>query len=210
MLNRVSSERIQLGPPSNEDLGWIMSELRRPEISRALGWENGIGAEVYGGYVEGTVLLLPFSNRVRERVGFIMLMRPSLSVRAWSVNIVVPDPVRRNAFTALAACDALGHLVFDVRGDVGLVWRIEPSNGASIALPKRLGCVKCGDVIQDGTTYEQYVVDQADWAAHQARLRARRSLPTYTVEEVPLTEVGHGRILAVVRSRSGEQCLSSP
>ena len=198
MLNRVSSDRIRLGPPADDDLDWILGELRDPETARTLGWMNGIGSEIYTGYVEGTALLLPFWNRAHERIGFFMLRRPDLRVRTWSVFVVVPKPSHRNAFSALAACDALCYMVFDVQHDDGLIWRIEPENGASLALPKRLGYPKHTDIAVEGTLYCEFCIGPADWVARKERLGQR--VPKFRATSVPLAEVAHGRILEVIRA----------
>ena len=179
-----------------------MDILRKPDITRALGWEQGTGAEIYTGYIEDRVLLLPFRPvQNRERSGFIMLMRPTTEERTWSVNIVVPERTQRNGFTALAALDAMCHLIFDVRKDKELVWRIEPSNGASRVLPRRLGYPKREDVTIEGTLYEQYGIGREAWEARQSRI-ARSGTPfAFEVEPVPSEEIAHNRIIAAIRSR---------
>lgn len=204
-MHRVLGRRVQLGPPSDEDLEWILAALRRPEVWRALGWSDGIGKEIYTGYIEDTVLLLPFTRPAGDRVGFVLLMRDSTAHRVWSVNVVVPDPRSRNGFTTLAALDALTHLVFDVREDAGLVWLIEPSNGASRVLPKRLGYEQLGDVVRGGTLYHRYGITRAEWDARKARLAEAQRPLAYAVEPVPWSEVAHGRIIRAVRGAAGHR-----
>lgn len=200
-MHRVVGSRASLGPPNDADLDWILRTLRRPEVARALGWSEGVGAEIYSGHIEGTALLLPFWNASGDRVGFILLMRSEPTARVWTVNIVVPEVHRRNGFTALAALDALCHLVFDVRGDERLVWLIEPSNGASKVLPRRLGYPKVDEVVRDGTTYERYGIGPEQWRIRRDRLARTGRDETYAVEDVPLSEVAHGRIIAAVRGQ---------
>lgn len=198
-MHRVRSRRVSLGPPHDEDLDWILTSLRRPDVFRALGWADGVGSEIYTGYIEDTALLLPFWNAEGVRVGFVLLMRDSTEHRVWSVNVVVPDPKLRNGFTTLAALDALTHLVFDVRHDDGLVWLIEPDNGASRVLPKRLGYEELGEIVRGGTTYCRYGIRAADWNLRRARLAGSKRGLAYEVEEVPWYEVAHGRIIRAVR-----------
>ncbi len=195
-MHRVVGARVTLGPPNDDDLTWIMDALARPDVWSALGWSDGIGSEVYGGYIEGTVLLLPFWNAQKERVGFILLMRETTDSGEWAVHIVVPDKNKRNGFTAIAACDALCHLVFIMRNERGLFWLIEPSNGASKVLPKRLGYKKLDEIDRDGTRYERFIIGPEDWE----RRKTRRKLD-FEGHDVPLSEVGHGRIIQAVRAR---------
>ena len=39
-MHRVRSRRVSLGPPHDEDLDWILTSLRRPEVFHALGWAD--------------------------------------------------------------------------------------------------------------------------------------------------------------------------
>ena len=193
---------MTLGPPADADLSWVLDQLKNPDIARALGWDGEVGAEVYSGYIEETVLLLPFFNAKNERIGFIMLMRPDTSVRAWTVNIVVPEPARRNGFTALAALDGLCHLVFEQRKDEELQWLIEPSNQASQVLPKRLGYPKRGTIERAGVLYDAYAIGPDAWRDRLDRLAGRGRRPEFTTEAVPLTEVAHGAVIRAVRGSS--------
>ena len=195
----VSSDRVVLGPPSDDDLTWILEHLSDPDIARALGWEDRPGAEVYSGYIEDTALLMPFRDAAGRRVGFIMLVRPDRETRTWTVNIAVPHAALRNGFTALAALDALCHLVFDVREDAGLAWMIAPDNLASKVLPKRLGYPKLDDVVQDGVTFERYGIDRSAWQARQARVARKGRKLEYSVRTVGLEDVAHGAVIRAVR-----------
>lgn len=198
-MHRVRSSRIDIGPPRESDLDWLMGQLGRPDVASALGWADGVGAEVYGGYIDGSVLLLPFRDGSGERVGFVLLMQAQPAPVVWSVNVVVPEPSRRNGFTALAALDAMSHLVFDIRREAGLVWLIEPGNGASRVLPRRLGYPKQGELVRGGTTYERYGIGLPEWTARKSRLADRGRPLDYEVSVVPLAEVAHGRVIGAVR-----------
>ncbi|MEM7677582.1 MAG: hypothetical protein AAF449_16405 [Myxococcota bacterium] len=209
---RITDGRVWITPPSDAQLTWILEQLGRPEIARALGWERSIGSEIYSGYIEETVLLLPFGRFGRDEasaVGFVMLMRPDLSFRKWTVNVAVPRPGHRDGFTALAALDAMCHLVFDLRGDEGLEWLIEPSNRASMALPKRLGYAVLERVEREGTTYDRFAIGREQWQARQARASRRRPL-AYDVAPVPLEAVAHSAIMRAVRGWPKPSGSSSP
>lgn len=192
---RVIGRRVSLGPPNDADLEWIMASLGDPKIARALGYRECVGSEIYTGYVEDKVLLLPYRNKDGERVGFIMTMRPDTTREVWTVNVAVPELNRRNGFTTIVALDALTALLFDVRGSERIEWLIEPGNGASRVLPKRLGYAKIEDVVREGTTYGRYAIDERDWASRKERLGLE-----FEVEPVPLAEVAHGRVIAAIRA----------
>ncbi|MEL7367487.1 MAG: GNAT family N-acetyltransferase [Myxococcota bacterium] len=198
----ITDGRVRIGPPNDDALAWVLEHLSRPEIAQALGWETSIGAEIYSGYIDETVLLLPFSRGDAPPVGFVMLMRPDLSVRTWTVNVAVPQPGHRDGFTALAALDAMCHLVFDLRGDDGLEWLIEPSNRASQALPKRLGYPRIEQIERQGTRYDRFAIELDGWQARQQRVAARGRPLAYDVQPVPLEAVAHSAIIRAVRGRA--------
>ena len=198
MAVSVSSGRVTIGPPTQDDLDWIMGHLADPAVATTLGWDGPVGSEIYSGYVEETVLLLPFSGR-GSRSGFIMLMRPDVGTRVWTVNIVVPSRDRRDGFTAIAALDVMCHLVFDIRQDEGLEWYIEPGNLASKVLPKRLGYPKIDEVVRDGTTYERYGIRRPQWEDRQRRVERRGRAFSFAVADVPDAQVAHAAVIRAVR-----------
>ena len=200
MFIRVLTDRVSVGPPNDADLEWIFAQLQRPDIATALGWDGPPGSEVYTGYIDETVLLLPFF-RGACRVGFIMLVRPDQQCRLWSVHIAVPELKRRDGFTALASLDAMCHLIFDVRGDTGLEWFIEPDNRASQVLPKRLGYPKTGEVVRGGKTYTRYEIGREHWVARQQRIQARGRKPEFQVQPVSAEHVAHSTVMRAVRGR---------
>ena len=161
----VRRSTIDLMPPTDADLEWIFRT--GSEGSHA------IRMRTHQAYIAGKVLVgVIWRPNDGRRVGFVILV-PAGAGR-WEFSIAIPQPSDRDLFSAVHACDALCHYMFDhVDGTVGAVWRIREDNVAAQMLSRRMGHSPQGTGLHDAHSYYRYTLNRDEWLARRARLEAR-------------------------------------
>lgn len=165
----IRRKTIDLVPPSPEDADWVFaSGSARSTGTRA----SAKAAYAQGKFVVGVI------KRKDQRVGFVLLIPTNDD--AWDFTIMIPDRSHRDLFSALHACDAISHYMFDYLGIRAAVWRIREDNVRAQKLGTRFPYPSLGMVEQGGAKYHLYQLDRELWQQRKAELEARAGAPAFT------------------------------
>jgi hypothetical protein len=174
----IQHRRVCLLPPSEDDLAWVATALDREEIWRAFGYDGPAGAELWARRREVDVGVVRRVDRA-ARVGFTVVFPPCAELPVPELAYAIPRRVDRDAFTAIAAADALSHYVFDHLGFPEVGFRTRTSNLAARAVLRRLGYRPEGQRRIRGRLYLLHRLDRARWSERRRRLEhAERVRPS--------------------------------
>ena len=167
----IRRRSIDLVPPSEEDADWVFAS-------------GGSGSEstrraAKEAYRQGKIVVgVIRRNADGKRVGFVLLIPSSLIATSggnWDFTIMIPDPADRDLFSALHACDAISHYMFDHAGIKAAVWRIREDNARALMLGKRFKYPPQGMIEENGHRFHLFLLDQEMWRERRAVLESRGS-----------------------------------
>jgi hypothetical protein len=181
----IHRRTIDLVPPSAEDADWVFaSGGSRSAATRA----SAKAAYAQGKFVVGVIR----RHKDQQRVGFVLLIptkppyrdgppRPHPSSDdAWDFTVIIPDASHRDLFSALHACDAISHYMFDYVGIRAAVWRIREDNVRAQKLGTRFPYPSLGMIEQAGAKFHLYQLDRELWKQRKTELEARAGGPAFT------------------------------
>src|SRR5688500_914044 len=103
----IRRRTIDLVPPSGDDVDWVFSSGGSDsEKTRA----TAKAAYRLGKFVVGVIRRRSLEGD--KRVGYVLLIPSTLIATAsgnWDFTIMIPDPVDRDLWSAVHACDAISH-----------------------------------------------------------------------------------------------------
>jgi RimJ/RimL family protein N-acetyltransferase len=136
----IQRRTIYLIPPSEEDLAWMFDHFDAEDVWQMFGFLEPAKAEMIARYEKGNVVV-GIIRRVdtKKRIGFSICFPPIAFLSQWEFGIVIPDPLERDAFSAIYASDAMTHYMFDHLRITDGMWRIRADNAQSNALARRMG-----------------------------------------------------------------------
>ena len=160
----IRRRTIDLVPPSHDDVDWVFgSGGGKSESTRAAAKAAYLAGKIVVGVIR--------RHKDDKRVGFVLLI-PSFG-ESWDFTVMIPEPADRDLFSALHACDAISHYMFDHRGIKAAVWRIREDNVRAQMLGKRFGYPSQGMIEEGGHRFHLFLLDRETWAARRASLEAR-------------------------------------
>ncbi|MBI4817347.1 MAG: GNAT family N-acetyltransferase [Deltaproteobacteria bacterium] len=167
----IQRRGIFLAPPSNTDLDWLFMLFELPEIWAAFAFERNGRMAMLRKFREGE-LVIGIMHRVkpRKRVGFVIMFPPGPDRDFWEFSYAVPDPLDRDAFSALSATDAMAHYMFDHLGVEAMGWRAWEDNRAARAVIQRLGYQPTGESWVENRRQILFRLSREGWAARKAKL----------------------------------------
>jgi RimJ/RimL family protein N-acetyltransferase len=171
----IRRRTIDLVPPSDDDVEWVFaSGGSESEKTRAA----AKSAYRAGKFVIGVIR----RNNDDKRVGYVLLIPSSLIATAggnWDFTIMIPDPADRDLFSAVHACDAISHYMFDFGKIKAAIWRIREDNVRAQLLGKRFGYPSQGMVEEGGHRYHLFLLDRDMWRERKAKLEERAKGPAF-------------------------------
>ena len=171
----IRRRSIDLVPPSDDDVEWVLLNSGSQSDSTRAAARMAYRA---GKIVVGVIR----RNRDDKRIGFVLLIPSSLIATTggnWDFTIMIPDRSDRDLFSALHACDAISHYMFDHAGIGAAVWRIREDNGPAQMLGKRFGYPPQGMVEEGGHRYQLFLLDREMWRERKSSLEARGGGPAF-------------------------------
>jgi len=167
----IQRRTIYVVPALPEDLEWIFELFERREIWEMFGFDGPGKEEMIRRHASGN-LVIGIARRVadRRRIGFGILFPPTDHLGIWEYGVVIPEREDRDAFSAIAASDAMSHYVFDHLRIEAAIWRIRADNRASIAIAQRMGYRPFGTWEVGGHRFRFFRLNQEIWAKRRAKL----------------------------------------
>lgn len=171
----IQRRGVYILPPTEAETAWISGHLEEEEIWRAFGYASPAGADFWARRKEIEAAVIRRAE-TRERVGFVLVFPPTASFPMPEVAYAIPRRRHRDAFTALAAADALSHYLFDHVGVERIGWRTRASNLAAQAVLRRLGYESAGEARLGGNAYVLHRLENARWATRRRLLERRERM----------------------------------
>lgn len=170
----IQRRGIILQPPQGMDVVWVTRQMRAPEIEENFAWGDDLNAaDIIAGHRMGHIVL-GIIKRVDDgaRVGFALMLPPHEGKDFWELLAAIPQARHRDAFSMVAAIDAMSHYMFDHVGVPLCGATVRPDNAASLAVVRRIGYQQ-REIRPDanGVPHAIYVLDRALWEARKARLQ---------------------------------------
>jgi RimJ/RimL family protein N-acetyltransferase len=175
----IRRRTIDLVPPSEDDVEWVFGSGGAESESTRAAAKTAYRA---GKFVVGVIR----RNRDQRRVGFVLLIPSTLIATSggnWDFTIMIPDPADRDLFSALHACDAISHYMFDLQNIHSAVWRIRDDNVRAQLLGKRFGYPSQGMIEEGGHRFHLFLLDRDMWRERRAALERRAGGKAF--EELP-------------------------
>lgn len=180
----IQRRSIYLAPPEANELPWLFDQFDTPEVYEMFGFHRPSKTRIMRAYRGGN-LVVGIIHRVkdRKRIGFACVFPPAGSIEFWEFAYAIPDPLDRDAFSALNTCDAMAHYMLEHLRVPMVGWRTREDNRAADAVVRRLG-YEAGDTnFVDGHNYTFYRMDLPLWQKRKARLiRGEEAHPSGTGE----------------------------
>lgn len=167
----IQRRSIYLTPPDAADLPWLFDQFDTPEVYEMFGFQRPSKTRMMRQYRGGN-LVVGIIRRVRDkkRIGFGVVYPPAGAIDFWEFAYAIPDPLDRDAFSALNTCDAMAHYMLEHLRVPMVGWRTREDNRAADAVVRRLGYQAGETVFVDGHNYTFYRMDFDQWMRRKQKL----------------------------------------
>ena len=163
---------IVLLAPSDDDLGYVASSHDREDVWRMFGLD-GSGRLRFLQRARAGDLELGIIHRRGNRIGFSVVYPPRPAFDAWELTLAIPDRGDRDAYSAMAAADAVAFSLFEERRLESFGFRTRPDNRAAEAVLRRMGY---RPVSEEG--YRTWWIDRATFEPRRIKLGDRLAFIT--------------------------------
>ena len=180
----IQRRSIYLVPPNSEDLPWLFDLFDTPEIYDMFGFNRPSKTRIMRAYRGGDLVvgIIRFA-KTKKRLGFGIVFPPAGNFDFWEFAYAIPDPLDRDAFSALNTCDAMAHYMLEHLRVPAVGWRTREDNRAADAVVRRLGYEPFETMFVDGHNYTFYRMVLDGWLKRKARLmRGEETHPSGTGE----------------------------
>lgn len=167
----IQRRSIYLAPPNSEDLPWFFDQFDTPEVYEMFGFNRPSKTRLMRAY-RGGDLVVGMINRLenKKHIGFAVVFPPAGNFDFWEFAYAIPDPLDRDAFSALNTCDAMAHYMLEHLRVAAVGWRTREDNRAADAIVRRLGYQPFDTSFVDGHNYTFYRMALDAWMKRKERL----------------------------------------
>jgi RimJ/RimL family protein N-acetyltransferase len=164
MKRGVRCRGIVLLPPNPEDVKYVAAAHDQEDVWRMFGLD-GSGRLRFLQRERSGDLEVGIIHRGSARIGFSVVYPPRPAFAAWELTFAVPERADRDAYSAMAAADAVAFSLFEERGLDSFGFRTRPDNRAAEAVLRRMGYRPVGE-----DEYRVWKIDRAAFEPRRLRL----------------------------------------